>query len=127
MTLKNIFGYFAMTSFIFSIIFGIILILTVGRKFDKLFKHRKLISDFDIPIHGALLRATHYGTCCVSTFYRNRPYHKYLYGNYDFKANSTLFDKIISGIYLFFGMIFLFLSFIFTIYHYAITFILKIF
>jgi len=125
MTLKDIFVCSAIISFVFSVIFGIILMLTVGKKFDKLFKDRISPCDLQIPIQSALLRATFYAACSLSTFYSQRPHQKILYGGYDFKANSTLFDKIISATYLFFGITLFLLSIVFEIFHNLIPFVLK--
>jgi len=127
MSLSDFYWHITIFFIMGTIISSIFLYFKVGRKFDKLFKERKPIWDMDIPIQSQMCRASLYAGCCISTFYSQRPNQKWLYGDYNFKANSTVFDKVISVIHFTCGGMLLLLGLVYVIFHFLIPFILKIF
>lgn len=104
-----------------------ILLLTVGRKFDKLFKDRRPAYDPYIPIYSAGLRAQLYAACCLSHWYSSHGVAKILYHDYDFVKNSNRKDKIISGIYCFIMAGMGISMLLYYLVEYVIPFIIKLF
>jgi len=123
---QNIFLAMAGISFTGWLITFPVLLLTVGRKFDKLFKDRRPFYDPDIPIFSTGLRASKYAGCCISSRYNNAPFLKILYDNYNFKEASTKIDKIISFIYYLSLIMFGASGISYYVTAYIIPFILKI-
>jgi len=124
--LQNIFLYIFGFALIGWAIMFPILLLTVGRKFDKLFKDRKPAYDPCIPIYSAGLRANLYAGCCIFKIFRKAPQQTWLYGDYDFKKASTKFDKIISLAYYLILLIAGISVFLYYMFAYVIPFISKV-
>ena len=79
-----------------------IVTLTIGRKFDKLFKKTYFFPyDPRIPILSHGLRSMNYAFCIIfkhrST--KNR-YDYWSFHGYDFQANTNLFEKILSWVFV---------------------------
>jgi len=125
--LGNIYMYILGLSAIGAFLTSIVLMITVGKKIDKLFKDRKPLWDLEIPFYSMGARTTLYAACCASTYYNKLPYQQWLYDGYNFKENSTLFDRIISTVYIIFCLVFVIFGFIFYIFHWVIPFFIKLF
>ena len=96
-----------------------ILTLTVGRKFDKLFKETFFFPlDPRIPILSHGIRSMGYAMCIV---FKNRSHKdRYAYWSfhgYDFQANTNLFEKVLSWAFIWMLSIEVFTSLIFLMLH----------
>ena len=86
-----------------------IVTLTIGRKFDKLFKKTYFFPyDPRIPILSHGLRSMNYAFCIIfkhrST--KNR-YDYWSFHGYDFQANTNLFERMLSGFFIWSGVLYI--------------------
>ena len=90
------------------LIFALIpyMLFSIGRKFDKKFRHCLIFYDPDIFLYSNLLRAQHYALCIVlgAMYMRNKSFNA-LYGGYDFRKAATKLQKIISYVYFSIGAV----------------------
>jgi hypothetical protein len=99
--IQNISFIMVSINIVIMFIFLPIVWLTVGRKFDKLFKKSPILFDPELPIISNFIRAMNYAICIV---FKNKSkkdkYAYFAYHGYDFRSNSTRMEIIISFIFV---------------------------
>ena len=85
------------------------IIFSIGRKFDKQFRHCLVYYDPDMFLYSRLLRAQNYAFLIVlgEIYMRNKSFNA-LYGGYDFRQAATKLQKVISYVYFFIGVALIF-------------------
>lgn len=77
--------------------------LTFGRKFDRLFKNKPAgLLDPQWPILSKFFYRpfSYMASITAGQKYSNKPKFQLFYGNYNFQAHSTKFEKIFSWIFI---------------------------